>query len=190
MHILPFFPYVCESHFLKCILEVCVTQVEKFEYSTWTTCQVPNMFLDIPLLQQNTNLKKNRKLREKKKWILPMVLIPTDTDLLCDYASMVFFPISFKKTDFTKEMHSRQTPGRHIAHIFLRFWIQIKNCNLIRFLCRIFRHIYWIFKIWISTNWFIWIWYVCELCISWNMNRMMAPIQFQKGKKSISKDFP
>lgn len=105
---------------------------------------------------------------------------------LCQYG---FFPISFKKTDFTKEMHSRQTPGRHIAHIFLRFWIQIKNCNLIRFLCRIFRHIYWIFKIWISTNWFIWIWYVCELCISWNMNRMMAPIQFQKGKKIDFKRF-
>lgn len=48
---------------------------------------------------------------------------------LCQYG---FFPISFKKTDFTKEMHSRQTPGRHIAHISLRFWIQIKNCNLIR----------------------------------------------------------
>lgn len=122
-----FFPYVFESHFLKCILEVCVTQVEKFEYSIWRTCQVPNMFFWICRCCNKHKFKEKSKVKREKKWILPMVLIPTDTDLLCDYVSMVFFLFRLKKQISRKKciVDRRQAGTLHTSSWDFEFRLKI-----------------------------------------------------------------
>lgn len=71
--------------------------------------------------------KEKSKVKREKKWILPMVLMPTDTDLLCDYASMVFFLFRLKKQISRKKciVDRRQADTLHTSSWDFEFRLKI-----------------------------------------------------------------